>query len=289
MDRRTLLRFASLGPFAAAVSPFIAIGDALAQSAAEQRVGRPSAHDRLAALPDLKMHGAEQIAMLLYPGFTALDLVGPHYMFACMMGAKVHLITPEKRLRPVPSDLGLSIQPTMTMRDCPAELDILFAPGGTAGTLEAIKSEAVVSFVADRGARAKHVTSVCTGSLVLGQAGLLRGKRATSHWAAIDTLEAFGAIPVRERVVTDGNVTTGAGVSAGLDFGLALIARLRGVNYAKAIQLQAEYAPQPPFDAGTLATAPPAVADAMAGMLAPFQQMVRRAAKPLKSSGSWPL
>lgn len=274
MERRTLLRLASAGPLAAALAPFVALGDALAQQPQNQRVAGETEHNALDAIPDLKLHGSEQIAMLLYPGFTALDLVGPHYMFASMMGAKVHLLTPGPDLTPVPSDLGLAIAPTMTLNECPSDLDILFAPGGLMGTLEAMKDEALISFIRARGARAKHITSVCTGSLILGQAGLLQGKRATSHWAAMDCLPLFGATPVHQRVVTDGAVTTGAGVSAGLDFGLALLARLRGVNYAKAIQLQAEYAPEPPFDAGSLSTAPPAVAKAMAEMLAPFQSLV---------------
>lgn len=279
-DRRSLL---ALGA-GAAVSSFVALGDALAQAEPaphERRIGDAAAHTRFDEIPDLQMMGSEQIAMLLYPGFTALDLVGPHYMFASMMGASVHLVTTGPDLAPVPSDLGLAIQPTVTLQDCPADLDILLAPGGLAGTLEVMKDDRAMAFMADRGARARHITSVCTGSLVLGQAGLLKGRRATSHWAAIHVLDAFGATAVHERVVTDGPVTTGAGVSAGLDFGLALIARLRGVNYAKAIQLQAEYAPQPPFDAGTLATAPPDVASAMAGMLAPFESQVRAIARPL--------
>ena len=279
MDRRSLLRLAAVGPFAAGLTPFLTLGDALAQSSDERRVGDQSAHDRLAAIPDLQMQGQEQIAMLLYPGFTALDLVGPHYMFACMMGATVHLVTPANTLRPVVSDLGLAIAPTVRMRDCPRDLDILFAPGGLMGTLDAMQNDRIIRFLQDRGVRARHITSVCTGSLLLGQAGLLRGKRATSHWAAIDTLDAFGAIPTHERVVVDGSVITGAGVSAGLDFGLALIGRLRGANYARAIQLQAEYAPEPPFNAGTLATAPPDVAAAMQGMLAPFADMVRSVAQ----------
>lgn len=280
LDRRRFASLIGLSPLAGAIAPFLVLGDALAQPAHEKRIGDNAAHNKLAAVPDLKMMGSEQIAMLLYPGFTALDLVGPHYMFASMMGAKVHLVTTGADLAPVPSDLGLAIAPTMRMQDCPADLDILFCPGGLAGTLEAMKSVAVIDFIADRGSRAKNITSVCTGSLLLGQAGLLKGKRATSHWAAINTLDAFGAIPTHERVVIDGKVITGAGVSAGLDFGLQLIARLRGVNYAKAIQLQAEYAPEPPFDAGTLKTAPPAVADAMSTMLAPFETMVRTAARP---------
>jgi cyclohexyl-isocyanide hydratase len=280
INRRAFSSLIALSPLAGAIAPFIAVGDALAQQAHEKRIGDAAAHNRLGAIPDLQLMGAEQIAMLLYPGFTALDLVGPHYMFASMMGAKVHLVTTQRRLTPVASDLGLAIQPTMTLLDCPADLDILFAPGGLAGTLEAMKDARLIAFIADRGSRAKHVTSVCTGSLILGQAGLLKGKRATSHWAAINTLDAFGAIPTRQRVVTDGNVTTGAGVSAGLDFALVLLERLRGINYAKTIQLQAEYAPEPRFNAGTLATAPPEVSAAMVAMLAPFEGMVRAAAKP---------
>ncbi|MBI1187316.1 MAG: DJ-1/PfpI family protein [Alphaproteobacteria bacterium] len=275
IDRRALLALTAGG----ALSAYLALGDALAQSPPDERVGDNAAHDALGAIPDLQMYGEEQIAMLLYPGFTALDLVGPHYMFACMMGARVHLVTPAADLAPVASDLGLAIAPTVTFDDCPRDLDVLFTPGGLMGTLNAMRDPRIVAFVADRGSRARHITSVCTGSLVLGQAGLLRGKRATSHWAAIDTLPAFGATPVHERVVTDGNVVTGAGVSAGLDFGLALIGRLRGANYARAIQLQAEYAPAPPYDAGTLISAPPDVSRAMADMLAPFEGMVREVAQ----------
>lgn len=278
IDRRSLLKLAGAGFAGPALAPFLLLGDAIAQATHETRVSGQAEHDALGAIPDLQMHGAEQIAMLLYPGFTALDLVGPHYMFACMMGATVHLVTPGPDLTPVPSDLGLAIAPTTTIDACPRDLDILFAPGGLMGTLEAMRTARIIDFIADRGARARHVTSVCTGSLILGQAGLLRGKRATSHWAAIDTLPLFGATPVHERVVTDGVVTTGAGVSAGLDFGLTLIGRLRGANYARAIQLQAEYAPAPPYDAGTLSTAPPAVARAMSDMLAPFPNMVREVA-----------
>lgn len=278
-NRRAVFQLLSAGAFAPALLPFIAIGDAMAGEAYEKRVGDEKAHARLQAIPDLKLYGNEQIAMLLYPGFTALDLVGPHYMFASMMGAQVHLVTPGPDLAPVVSDLGLAIAPTMRLEECPRELDVLFAPGGLMGTLEAMKDERIVSFLADRGSRARHVTSVCTGSLILGQAGLLRGKKATSHWATIDTLPAFGATIVNERVVTDGKLMTAAGVSAGLDFGLTLIGRLRGDNYARTIQLQAEYAPAPPFNAGTLDAAPQEVSGAMGAMLAPFKDMVRTVAR----------
>jgi cyclohexyl-isocyanide hydratase len=278
-DRRALMRLLAIGATAPMLAPLLKLGDALARTPPapdpEGRVGSKESHDALAAIPDLKMHGSEQIAMLLYPGFTALDLVGPHYMFACMMGATVHLVTPADNLAPIASDLGLAIAPTTTMENCPRDLDIVFAPGGLMGTLEAMQNKRIIDFIRDRAARAKHVTSVCTGSLILGQAGLLRGKRATCHWAGMESLPLFGAIPVSERVVTDGAITTGAGVSAGLDFGLALIGRLRGHNYARAIQLQAEYAPKPPYNAGTLETCPPEVAAIMTEMLAPFTGMVK--------------
>ncbi|MFD2580739.1 DJ-1/PfpI family protein [Novosphingobium colocasiae] len=188
--------------------------------------------------------GQEQIAMLLYPKFTALDLVGPHYFFACLFGAKVHLVTTEKDLSPVMSDLGLAITPTVTMADAPKDLDVLFVPGGTEGTLSVMGRTDTMAWIRDRAARAKHITSVCTGSMVLAKAGLLKGKRATSHWVARDVLADFGAIPVNERVVKDGNILTGAGVSAGLDFAIALVEQLRGRAYAEALVLQGEYAPR---------------------------------------------
>ena len=225
------------------------------------------------------MMGKEQVAMLLYPGFTALDLVGPQFFFAGMMGATVHLVTTEPDLAPVQSDLGLAIAPTLTMANAPRDLDVLFVPGGTQGTMNAMQRKDVIAFVADRGARAKHVTSVCTGSMILGQAGLLNGKRATSHWMARPVLTEFGAIPVEARFVTDGNVTTGAGVSAGLDFGIALVETLRGKPYAAALMLQAEYDPEPPFSGGTLATTDPAVAAMMAQMNAPAVDKFRAIAR----------
>jgi putative intracellular protease/amidase len=249
------------------------IDEALAKSAA--------AHQRLMAVPDLHMHGAETIAMLVYPGFTALDLVGPHYFLAGMMGAKVHLVTNQSDLSPVPSDLGLAIAPTCTFTDCPADLTVLFTPGGTDGTLRAMEDRATRTFLAARGAHARYVTSVCTGSLLLGAAGLLRGRRATSHWVTRDALAAFGATPVDARVVTDGNVITGAGVSAGLDFGVALVAALRGRPYAEALMLQAEYAPAPPFQGGTIATTPPAIAGPLQDMFAPLVARTRALAAKL--------
>jgi putative intracellular protease/amidase len=219
--------------------------------------------------------GQEQIAMLIYPKFTALDLVGPHYFFACLFGAKVHLVTTEKDLSPVMSDLGLAITPTVTMADAPKDLDVLFIPGGTEGTLSVMGREDTMTWIKDRASRAKHITSVCTGSMVLAKAGLLKGKKATSHWATRETLADFGAIPVDQRVVQDGNVLTGAGVSAGLDFAISLVEMLRGRAYAEALVLQGEYAPEPTIKGGTLATTSEPVSKMMADMFAPIGAQFR--------------
>jgi putative intracellular protease/amidase len=225
---------------------------------------------RLMAVPGLNMHGEEQVAMLLYPGFTALDLVGPHYFFASMMGAQVHLVTNQSDLSPVPSDLGLAIQPTTTLSDCPLETTVLFTPGGTNGTLAAAGDAATLAFLRSRAARARCVTSVCTGSLILGAAGLLQGKRATSHWVVRDVLRRFGATPVDRRIVVDGKTITGAGVSAGLDFALSVVEILRGRPYAEALMLQAEYDPQPPFRGGSPERTDPDIAGPLRDMFAGF-------------------
>lgn len=251
--------------------------DLLAALAGAAALLPAAAHAQKASVPQeqlLKLFGEkafnnEQIAMLLYPGFTALDYVGPHHFLASMPGAKVHLVTNQPDLRPVPSDMGLPIQPTVTMASCPRDASILFVPGGTTGTLAAARDKATVDFVRDRASRARFVTSVCTGSLVLGAAGVLKGKRATSHWCVVSLLSQFGATPANERIVRDGNVITAAGVSAGLDFGSALVAELRGKPLAEMAALIAEYAPEPPFP-GTVETARPEIAGAAAAMLQNF-------------------
>jgi len=209
---------------------------------------------------DMPAHwmGKEQIAFLIYPGFTALDMVGPHYMLTMLMGAKAHIVARSRD--PVASDTGLVFTPSASFDECPADLDILCIPGGTTGTLDAIRDEATLRFVRDRGGRAKLVTSVCTGSLVLAAAGLLTGYKATSHWVAKPLLAKFGAIPTEGRIVRDRNRITGGGVTAGIDFGLSLVAQLRDQPYAEAVQLLAEYAPEPPFNTGTPDKAPQAKA-----------------------------
>lgn len=189
--------------------------------------------------------------MLVYPGMTMLDLVGPQYFLASMMGAQVHLVSKDDRKVPVMGDTGFAVVPTSSFSTCPEQLDVLFVPGGTRGTLDAMGDSATLDFLTHRARTARYIVSVCTGALLLGQAGLLEGKRATTHWSVHHLLPRFGAKAVRARHVHDGRVFTGAGVSAGLDLALALLVELRGVPYAKVIQLQAEYAPEPSLDAGT--------------------------------------
>jgi putative intracellular protease/amidase len=231
-----------------------AAGAALAHPAGAMSRQPSSAGEGPAAAP--RRIGGEQIAILVWPGFTALDVMGP-YHFLAMPGAQVHVVTCLDDLRPVPSDRGVAIQPTATLKDCPEDLTVLLAPGGS--PIAAARDARLVEFVRDRAARADYVTSVCTGALVLGVAGLLRGRRATSHWSVTPLLDRFGAIPVHERVVEDGNLITGAGVSAGLDFGAALVARLRGRPMAEIAVLIAEYDPQPPIAGGSPATARPEI------------------------------
>ena len=193
-----------------------------------------------------------KVAMLLYPGLTPLDLIAPHAAFAGP--AETHLVW--KTTDPVQSDSDVVLRPTTTFADCPADLDVLFVPGGL-GQAPVAADEDVLKFLADRGARAKYVTSVCGGSLILGAAGLLRGYRATTHWSGIEALALFGAEYAEGRVVVDRNRITGGGVTAGLDFALVVLAQLLGEDVAKLTQLMLEYAPAPPFDAGTPETAGP--------------------------------
>ena len=197
-----------------------------------------------------------QIGMLLYPGLTLLDLVGPQT--ALGMHGQTHLAW--KTLDPVPSDSGPAIVPTTTFADCPLDLDVLFVPGGM-GTADVLDDAEVLRFLAERGPRAKYVTSVCGGSIILAAAGLLEGYRAGTHWSAYEVLAAFGVEVSDERVVIDRNRITGGGVTAGIDFGLTLLARLRGDTVAQVTQLAMEYDPAPPFDAGSpKRTAPEIVA-----------------------------
>ena len=180
-------------------------------------------------------------------------------------------------MAPVKTDRGMEIVPTVPIADCPP-LDLVMVPGGP-GQQDLMEDEVALEFLRKQAAGAKYVTSVCTGSLVLGAAGLLMGKRATSHWAAIDHLTALGAIPVSQRVVMDGNVITGAGVASGIDFALAVAAILEGEEVARQIQLQIEYDPSPPFDSGSTETASAETLALVKSRLAPLNEQRREVAE----------
>lgn len=225
------------------------------------------------------------IVFLLFPNLTQLDFTGPLQVLSRVPGAQVALAA--KTMAPVPTDAVLTLNPTHTFENCP-QADVLCVPGGF-GVDDAMQDTATIAFVKRQAAGAKYVTSVCTGAFILGAAGLLEGKRATTHWAYHDALTQVGATPVKARVVRDGNLFTGGGVTAGIDFAFTLAAEIAGEEAAKAIQLGLEYDPAPPFHAGAPEKAPPAAVKAMADRYAPrlsaFQSALSAAlGKRLKQS-----
>ncbi|MBN4006501.1 DJ-1/PfpI family protein [Nostoc sp. LPT] len=195
------------------------------------------------------------IGIVLFPDVTQLDFTGPYEVFAKLPKAQLYLLA--ETLEPIPSDCGLTFLPDTTFAQAPA-LDVLFVPGGP-GINAKMEDEKFLGFLKTQGKQARYVTSVCTGSLLLAAAGLLQGYCATTHWLSLDLLEMLGVKTVAQRVVIDRNRITGSGVTAGIDFGLALAAELFGEALAQAIQLRIEYNPQPPFNSGSPQTAPAAV------------------------------
>ena len=208
-----------------------------------------------------------QIGLVIFPKVTQLDLTGPVQVFSNVPGAQVHLIW--KRIEPVASDLVLTLTPTITFADCP-QLDVICVPGGL-GTNDMVNDEEVLDFVRRQAKGAKYITSVCTGSLVLGAAGLLQGYKAATHWTAMEFLAAFGAIPTKTRVCVDRNRVTGGGVTAGIDFALTLVSIMIDRRTAEAIQLGLEYNPAPPFNAGSPDSAPPEILASLKDRIAPAQ------------------
>jgi cyclohexyl-isocyanide hydratase len=202
---------------------------------------------------DAAMH----IGMLLYPGLTQLDLTAPYEALSTIPGAQMHLVWKDTAL--VRADSGLGLAPTTSMDACPP-LDVVFVPGGM-GQTPLMTDAAVLAFLRHHGRTARYVTSVCGGSLLLGAAGLLEGYQATTHWAFTDLLPTFGARYVNERVVVDRNRITGGGVTAGLDFGIRLVAELSGEPAARALELALEYDPSPPFRCGRPDLAEPALVE----------------------------
>jgi cyclohexyl-isocyanide hydratase len=253
MNRRTLTQLAGAAATLAAIPPEVATR-ALAQTP-------PPA--------------AGHIGLLVFPGMTILDLIGPQQFFAVAPGRTTHLLWKTKE--PVVSDSGVPLLPTATFAEAPEDLEVLFVPGGFQGTAALLADPEVLDFVASRGARAKYVTSVCTGALILGAAGLLQGYQATTHWAYHDLLPLVGAEPVKARVVEDGNRITGGGVTSGIDFGLTLLARLAGDDYAQGWQLGTEYDPDPPFQSGTPEQAGEFIRGEVLKVLGPRVEAVRDA------------
>jgi len=222
-----------------------------------------------------------QIGLVLFPRVTQLDFTGPLQVFSSVPGAQLHLIW--KRIEPVASDSVMALTRTMTFADCP-QLDVICVPGGL-GTDDMVNDEEMLAFLRRQAEGARFVTSVCTGSLVLGAAGLLKGYRAATHWTAMDFLSAFGATPTKTRVCVDRNRVTGGGVTAGIDFALTLVSLLVDRRTAEAIQLRLEYNPAPPFNSGSPDTAPPEILALMKERIAPAQarraKMIGRAAARL--------
>jgi len=218
----------------------------------------------------------EEIAMLIYPGMTALDLIGPQQVFGYVMGANVHLVAKTKDI--VVSDTGVGVLPSRTFADCPSVVDILVVPGGGKGTITLMNDDQTLDFLSEHAKSARFVTSVCSGSLVLGAAGLLRGYKATSHWAVRDILPLLGAELVTNRVVQDRTRITSGGITAGIDFGLRIAALLRGDDYARALELTLEYDPQPPFGSGTPEKAPANIEKMTRSMYEPLHVAAREAA-----------
>jgi cyclohexyl-isocyanide hydratase len=222
-----------------------------------------------------------QIGLVIFPKVTQLDFTGPLQVFSSVPGAKVHLIW--KRIEPVTSDSVMTLTPTVTFADCP-QLDVICVPGGS-GTDDMVNDEEMLEFLRLQAKGAKYITSVCTGSLVLGAAGLLKGYQATTHWSAMDHLAPFGAVPTKTRVCVDRNRITGGGVTAGIDFALTLVSIMVDRPTAEAIQLRLEYNPAPPFNSGSPDTAPPEILARIRERIAPFAQRreeaVQRAAARL--------
>ncbi len=213
------------------------------------------------------------IVFVLFPNLTQLDFTGPLQVLSRLPGARVHLAA--RHMAPVETDAVLTLNPTCVFDDCP-QADVICIPGGF-GVDDAINDAALMEFVKKQAANARYVTSVCTGAFVLGAAGLLKGKRATTHWAYHDELPKVGAIPAKQRVVRDGNTFTGGGVTAGVDFAFTLMAEIAGETHARAIQLGLEYDPAPPFAAGAPQKADPATLEAVTGRYVPRVEEFRAA------------
>jgi cyclohexyl-isocyanide hydratase len=187
------------------------------------------------------------VGFVIFPDLTQLDFTGPQQVLARLPDSAMHIVA--KTADPVHSDSGLILMPTHTFANCPP-LDLICVPGGLRGVIQAMADSDLIEFVQRQARTAKYVTSVCTGAFVLGAAGLLKGRRATTHWAFTELLPLVGATYEKRRVVRDANLITAGGVTSGIDFGLQLVADIAGEAVARSIQLSIEYDPDPPFASG---------------------------------------
>jgi cyclohexyl-isocyanide hydratase len=210
------------------------------------------------------------VGFVIFPELTQLDFTGPQQVLARLPQSAMHIVA--KSAAPVASDSGLSLVPTHTFENCP-QLDLICIPGGSTGVVRAMGDRDTIEFVQRQSRKAKYVTSVCTGAFILGAAGLLKGRRATTHWAFTELLPLLGATHAKGRVVKDGNVITAGGVTSGIDFGLRVVAEIAGEEVAQAIQLGLEYDPDPPFDAGH----PDRASDAVEAAVFPRYEKARMA------------
>ncbi|BAY36451.1 ThiJ/PfpI domain-containing protein [Nostoc sp. NIES-2111] len=212
------------------------------------------------------------IGIVLFPGVTQLDFTGPYEVFTRFPNINLYLLS--NTLEPIRSDRGLTFLPDTTFAQAP-NLDVLFVPGGP-GINAKLEDKNFLDFLKTQGEQARYVTSVCTGSLLLAAAGLLDGYRATTHWLSFELLAMLGVEAVKQRIVIDRNRITGGGVTAGIDFGLAIAAELFGETLAQEIQLQIEYNPQPPFNSGSLDTASADVLERVQAASRNFQESRRQ-------------
>ena len=289
MDRRKFIKLTSSAGAAIALAKIAAVGatESKKQAPAATKDSADQQHmDAMQQYAELTGGAKLTIGMLVYPGMFLQDLVGPLAVFESLMNRDIHLVW--KDINPVGNEkpehpVLIPVKPTTTFKDCPKNLDVLFVPGGVPGTFTMMEDPEVLAFLAEQSKTARYITSVCTGSLILGAAGLLNGYKATSHWSTLDVLSELGAIPTKERIVVDRNRITGGGVTAGIDFGLKIVSLLRNENYAKAVQLYLEYNPEPPFNAGTPEKAPKVVTqflnDMFSGMVETAKQTAKRAKK----------
>jgi cyclohexyl-isocyanide hydratase len=243
LSRRSVVQLAAAG-LTAGLSA--ATGSKAAAGTAAETIPEP-----FALLHDKPLN----IGVLIFPDMDQTDVTGPLAVLARLPNAKVHVIGTQKS--PFRDKRGLILTPEMTLDEAPY-LDLLEVPGGP-GQQALMNNEPVLAFIRGHVASGKPLFSVCTGALICGAAGILKGRRVTTHWASFDLLSHFGATPVQERVVVDGNLVSAAGITAGIDGALTVAALLRGDAAAQRIQLDIQYAPEPPFHAGIPETAPPEV------------------------------